>query len=308
MKVLITGATGFIGRHLVDVLLQQEMKVIAVSRNKESARSIFPPTVQCIDYDSNELRSAMRSCNAVINLAGDSISGGRWTNKKKASVLNSRLNTAQRLLGVLKSIDNPGLVFIQASAIGYYGHREELNLHEESAAGTGFLSEVVQKWEAHMPDVQQYTQRSVVLRIGVVLGKEGGMLGEMMKQSKRGAAGKAGNGKQWLSWIHMYDLVHAIYYLLIDEKATGVFNLVAPNPSRQEEFSSLLSKYTGRKFQLPLPAFLVKLVLGEMGRELILSGQHVSSSKLIRQGFMFKYNSLDIALEDLIKNNDILTS
>jgi hypothetical protein len=308
MKILITGATGFIGRHLVDVLLQQEMKVIAVSRDKESARSLFPPSVQCIDYDSSDLRSAMRSCDAVINLAGDSISGGRWTNKKKASVLNSRLNTAQRLLGVLKSIDNPGLVFIQASAIGYYGHREELNLHEESDPGAGFLSEVVQKWEAHMPEVQKYTQRSVVLRIGVVLGKEGGMLNEMLKQSKRGAAGKVGNGKQWLSWIHIYDLVHAIYYLLIDEKATGVFNLVAPNPSRQKEFSSLLSKYTGRKLQLPLPAFMVKLVLGEMGKELILSGQHVSSSKLVRQGFMFKYELLDKAMEKLIKDNDILTS
>jgi uncharacterized protein (TIGR01777 family) len=159
-----------------------------------------------------------------------------------------------------------------------------------------------------MPEVQKYTQRSVVLRIGVVLGKEGGMLNEMLKQSKRGAAGKVGNGKQWLSWIHIYDLVHAIYYLLIDEKATGVFNLVAPNPSRQKEFSSLLSKYTGRKLQLPLPAFMVKLVLGEMGKELILSGQHVSSSKLVRQGFMFKYELLDKAMEKLIKDNDGLTS
>jgi uncharacterized protein (TIGR01777 family) len=304
MKVLITGATGFIGKHLVDVLLKQETNVIAVSRDKEAARKELPDKVQCIDYDSNDLRSAMLSSDAVINLAGDSISGSRWTNKKKASVMNSRLNTAQRLLGVLKSIDNPDITFLQASAIGYYGHREELNLHEESEAGSGFLSEVVQKWEAHMSDVQQYAKRSVTLRIGVVLGKEGGMLKEMLKQSKRGAAGIAGNGLQWLSWIHIYDLVHAIYYLLINEKASGVYNLVAPHPARQKTFSSLLSKYTGRRLQLPLPAFLVKMVLGEMGRELILSGQHVSSSEIVRQGFMFKYETLEIALKDLIKNTE----
>ena len=303
MKVLITGATGFIGKHLVDVLLQQDIKVIAVSRNKKAAREELPAVVQCIDYDSNDLRSAMLSSDAVINLAGDSISGSRWTNKKKASVMNSRLNTAQRLLGVLKSIDKPDITFLQASAIGYYGHREELNLHEESAPGAGFLSEVVKKWESHMPDVQQYAKRSVTLRIGVVLGKEGGMLKEMIKQSKRGAAGIAGNGMQWLSWIHIYDLVHAIYYLLIHEKASGVYNLVAPNPARQKTFSSLLSKYTRRKLQLPLPAFLIKLILGEMGRELILSGQHVSSSELVRQGFMFKYQTLDLAMKDLIRNN-----
>lgn len=300
MQILITGATGFIGRHLITELLQQGIKVIVASRNKTSAMAMLPSDVHCIDYESNDLRSAIGSVDAVVNLAGDSISGSRWSGKKKASVLNSRLNIAQRLLAVIKTTDNRDLIFIQASAIGYYGHREELNLHEESEAGTGFLSEVVQKWEGHMPEIKKHVKRAVTVRIGVVMGTEGGMLKEMLRQSKRGAAGIAGSGQQWLSWIHIYDMIHAIIYLIINKHASGIYNVVAPKPVRQKEFAALLARHTGRKLQFPVPAFMIRLILGEMGQELILNGQHVSSSKLIRQGFLFKYESLDQAMDHLI--------
>lgn len=302
MQVFITGATGFIGNHLVSELLRQDVKVIAASRNEEKAIKSLPAGVRVTGYGSHELREALSSSDVVVNLAGESISGGRWSSKKKASVMNSRLHTAQRLLNAVKSLNKKDLIFIQASAIGYYGNSSEQNLQEGSEAGDGFLAEVCKKWEAHMPELEKYVKRAITVRIGVVLGKEGGMLPEMLKQSKRGTAGKAGNGKQWISWIHIYDLVHAIIYLINNEKATGVYNLVAPEPIRQKEFARLLARFTGRKLQLPAPAFLIRLVLGEMGKELVLSGQHVSAAKLLRNGFVFKFEKAAEAMKYLIKH------
>ncbi|MDT8393570.1 MAG: TIGR01777 family oxidoreductase [Bacteroidales bacterium] len=302
MQVFITGANGFIGNHLVSELLRQDVKVIAASRNEDKAGKALPAGVRVAGYGGQELREALSSSDVVVNLAGESISGGRWTNKKKASVMNSRLNTAQRLLHAVKSLNKKDLVFIQASAIGYYGNSSELNRSEGSEAGDGFLAEVCQKWEAHMPEMATCVKRAITLRFGVVLGKEGGMLPEMLKQSKRGTAGKAGNGKQWISWIHIYDLVHAIIYLINDDKAGGVYNLVAPEPIQQKEFSRLLARFTGRKIQLPAPAFLIRLVLGKMGKELVLSGQHVSAAKLLRKGFVFKFDKAADAMKYLIKH------
>lgn len=302
MQVFITGATGFIGNHLVSELLRQDVKVIAASRDKDKAIKALPAGVRVTGYGGQELREALSNSDVVVNLAGESISGGRWTSKKKTSIMNSRLHTAQRLLHTIKLINKKDLIFIQASAIGYYGNSSEPGRMEGSDPGDGFLAEVCKKWEAHMPELANYVKRAITVRIGVVLGKEGGMLPEMLKQSKRGTAGKAGNGKQWISWIHIYDLVHAIIYLINNDKAGGVYNLVAPEPIQQKEFSRLLARFTGRKIQLPAPAFLIKLVLGEMGKELVLSGQHVSSAKLLRNGFVFKFERAAEAMRYLINH------
>jgi len=301
MHILITGATGFIGRKLIHTLLQEDYNVTVVSRDPVSAAKVLPAKVKTISWDNMELVKALGSTNVLVNLAGEPIAGRRWTSRKKVSIMNSRLHAAQRLAGALRTAGNENVVYLQASAIGYYGHTDENVCIESTASGNGFLAEVCRKWESLVPEVEKYQKRVLTLRIGLVLGREGGFLPEVLKQTKRRTAGKMGNGQQWYSWIHIYDLIYAIIYLMNNENASGPFNLVAPEPIRQEDLFRSVSLLEKRSLQLPAPAFMLKALLGQMGRELILNGQKVSSSKLIRQGFIFKYTRADDALTDLLR-------
>ena len=300
MQVLVTGATGFIGRQLINTLVQHNYEVIAVSRNPQQALKILPAGVRVIPWDNKELRKAFSSVNVIINLAGESLTGRKWNTKKKVAIINSRLIAAQRLANALKNTENKSLLFIQASAVGFYGDRKDKICDEYDKQGNGFLAEVCQKWESYVPTLEEKLDRVLTLRIGVVLGKEGGFLPEVLKQSKRHVAGVIGNGMQWISWIHIYDLIYGIMFLMNDEKAKGIYNLVAPHPIQQKDMFKLISKLEKRKFQIPAPAFILKGLIGEMGKELILSGQKVSSSKLYRQGFIFKFAKAESALHDIL--------
>lgn len=300
MNVIIAGATGFIGRKLIEVLDESNNSIVAVSRNTEKAYKVLPANVHVIDYESQELKNSIEKSDVVINLAGDPIGSGKWTEKKKMSIMNSRIHTARRLTEAVKSSKNNNLTFIQASAIGYYGNVSEDVCYEETPKGSGFLADVCSRWEGHVPELNKYCKRVLTLRIGLVLGNSGGMLPELLKLSKRRIAGKLGRGDQWYSWIHIYDLVHAINYLINKQKASGVYNLVAPQAVRQGTFSSILARNCSRKMQISAPGFMIKLVMGEMGKELLLSGQRVSPSKLLREGFMFKFEELTNAMNDLI--------
>jgi len=171
--------------------------------------------------------------------------------------------------------------------------------------GDGFLADVCARWESYVPQFEALADRVITLRMGVVLGKDGGMVPELLRQSKRHMAGVLGSGDQWISWIHIYDLIYGMIYLMIDEKAKGIFNMVAPEAIRQKEFVSLLQKTSGTGYQLSAPAFIIRLLLGEFGKELLLSGQKVSAAKMIRQGFMFKYPGTEEALDDIFKPYEI---
>ncbi len=300
MKVLITGATGFIGKHLISVLLEQGCDIIAVSRNVMSAGEKLPEEVNVIDWENNSLRAALETTDVVINLAGESISSAPWNKKQKMVLMNSRMLAAQRLLQAMSTLKRKPALLIQASAIGFYGSRSSEDCSELCKAGKGFLAEVCSKWESHVPKFAEMLDRVVTIRIGIVLGKDGGMLPELLKQSKRHMAGVMGSGEQWISWIHIYDLVYAILYLMNDEKAGGIYNMVAPEPIRQRDFSQLLKDISGNKLQFPAPAFVVRLILGDFGRELLLGGQKVAAGKLIRQGFLFKYLTARQALEEIL--------
>ncbi len=301
MKVLITGATGFIGRNLITVLLGQGYEIVAVSRDIKKAAEKLPASVQHINWDNNTLRAALETVDVVINLAGEPISSRPWDKKKKTAITNSRLLAAQRLKQALGTIINKPALFIQASAIGYYGDRKNEDCSEMCKHGEGFLADVCTRWESYVPQFESLADRVITLRIGVVLGKDGGMVQELLKQSRKHMAGVLGSGDQWISWIHIYDLIYGMIYLMINEKAKGIFNLVAPGAIRQREFVSLLKKASGAGFQLSAPAFIIRLMLGQFGNELLLRGQKVSAAKMIRQGFLFKHPTAKQALDDIFK-------
>jgi uncharacterized protein (TIGR01777 family) len=297
MEILITGATGFIGKHLGTMLIHDGHAITVVTRDIAGARKTFPGAAAIIDWEHTALKAALDSTDAVINLAGEPIASGRWTSARKAAIMNSRILAAQRLTNAVAAVKQRPSLFIQASAIGYYGNRGDEECTEDTAPGEGFLADVCKKWEAGIPQMETLVERVVTIRIGVVLGRQGGMMHELLKQSKRCLAGIAGNGRQWISWIHIDDLVRAIACIMNDEKARGVFNLVAPAPVRQKEFVRLLKKATGRKLQLGAPGFVIRSVLGQMGRELLLSGQKVLPDRLQRQGYQYKFDDAGKAVD-----------
>jgi uncharacterized protein (TIGR01777 family) len=280
--------------------MEQGNDIIAVTRSVDEVRKMLPEAVRLIGWENNELRAALGETDVVINLAGETIASPPWNKKKKTAILNSRMLAAQRLHQAISTISNKPAVFIQASAIGFYGHQPEKECLEATPSGDGFLAEVCRKWELHVPEMEQLIPRTITVRIGVVLGKYGGAFPELLKQSKRHLAGKLGSGEQWMSWIHIYDLVYAILFLINDPGANGVYNMVAPKPVRQKEFASILKNTSGSGMQLAAPAFMLKLILGEFGKEVLLNGQKVSASKLVRQGFMFRFMELGPAFDDLL--------
>lgn len=296
MHILLTGATGFIGKALAELLYAHDHNLIVVSRDVEKAAKLLP-FAKSISWDPADLRQALSETDVVINLAGESIASGKWNKKKKTSIVNSRMLAAQRLVDAMQNLKKKPGLFMQASAIGIYGNRGEEVCTELSSHGSGFLADVCVKWESHMPALKEMIDRTLILRIGVVLGEGGGMLPELIKLNKKHLAGKLGNGRQWISWIHIYDLLHAILYLMDNDEANGPYNLTAPNASPQINFSRTLATKTGNKMQLPAPAFMIKLAMGEMGKELLLSGQKVLPGKLIKEGFVFKYNLVEEAIE-----------
>jgi uncharacterized protein len=299
MKVLITGATGFIGRRLMLDFLSRDYAVTAVSRSPEKSRGGLPASVHVVGWEPDALTRAVAAADIIVNLAGEPIAGGLWTKKRKAAIVNSRVLAAQRLADAIgKSGKRPGL-FIQASAIGYYGSRGDEVCTETTDQGEGFLAGVCKKWESHDPEIQARADRLLTLRIGLVLGREGGLLPVFAKQAKWHVAGKIGHGKQWMSWIHIADFSRAVMFLTDDVKADGVFNMVAPSPCRQAEFSRFLANALGRRLQLPAPAWAIRLLTGEMGRELVLGGQRVSAGKLLGQGFAFIHHEAGKAILEI---------
>lgn len=301
MKVIITGASGFIGRRLSELLLAGGHSIVAISRDSGRAQSAMPDSVKVIPWDNAAIREEIRDAGVVINLAGESIAGSRWTRKKRAAILNSRLIAAQKLKDIIVALRPEGITYVQASAIGYYGNAGEDICREEDGPGSGFLAHVCERWESYVPEISKAAERTLTLRIGVVLGRNGGFLDEMLRQSRRGLAGSIGSGKQWLSWIHIDDLVSAMAFLIQHPQARGVYNLVAPAPVRQRAFSQRLARSTGRWLQLPAPALAITALFGNMGRELILNGQNVSSEKLNNEGFAFSFHGVEEALTDLLQ-------
>lgn len=288
MKILIVGSSGLIGSELVPYLQRQGFEVGRLLRYKQDKHPYWS-----LEPISFHLQSFSHP-DVIINLAGENIASGRWTDKKKQLLIDSRLQTTKCLIEHFKK--NPPKLFINASAIGFYGERGEAVVDENSAAGGDFVSDLVKQWEASCAPIESQQTRLVKIRTGIVLSKKGGALAKMLPAFKLGLGGKIGTGKQYMSWIDINDLCHALLFIIQQQEISGPINLVAPNAATNMAFSEALSKQLSRPCLFPLPAFVVTALFGEMGKELLLASTHVKPQKLLDAGFQFEYKELKDSL------------
>jgi uncharacterized protein (TIGR01777 family) len=286
------GATGFLGRAFCASLEQSGVTVHRYSRSTRPGFVSWDPAVGKIDTDPLE------GADAVVNLAGEDIAGARWTNARKQVLRDSRVQSTQLLATTLGKLKKPPAVLVNASAVGYYGHRGEDAVFEQSAPGQGFLAELCQAWEAAAMPAMQRGIRVVIPRFGIVLSSHGGALARMLPAFKLGVAGRLGSGKQFMSWIALSDAVSMLRFLLSAE-VFGPVNAVAPEAVSNEEFTETLGRIVRRPTLLPVPVFALKAALGELS-QVLLEGANVRPRVLDEVGFRFDYPRLEDALEALV--------
>ncbi|MGY0692529.1 TIGR01777 family oxidoreductase [Virgibacillus sp. FSP13] len=288
MNVLLTGGTGFVGQHLTTVLMKQDHHVYILTRFPEKHTSSYT----FIGYNHNV--SNLPVIHAVINLAGESLFG-YWSKKKKQAIETSRLNTTQLLIDWMKQLFQKPSVFISGSAIGFYGTSEDMIFTEESTEpGDDFLAHVVMEWEKTASQAEDMGIRTVYTRFGVILG-EAGALPYMGLPVKLFAGGKISNGEQWVSWVHVEDVVQLILFCLQNERISGPINVTAPNPKRNKDFTKILAHVLKRPHWLPAPSPLMRIGIGEMS-QLITKGQYVLPKKAEANNFSFAYPDVEHAV------------
>jgi uncharacterized protein (TIGR01777 family) len=288
MKTLITGATGLVGSRLVERLSD------SVSLARDPARVSAGISYRW-DASTPPPSKAFDGVKAVVHLAGDPVSEGRWSPAKKESIRDSRIEGTRNLVSSLSGLQERPPVMICASAVGIYGDRGDEVLDETSSIGQGFLAEVCADWEAEAMSAERLGIRVVCLRIGVVLAKEGGALAKMATPFKLGIGGRLGNGRQWMSWIHIDDVVGLILHAIGQESLRGVVNAVASQPVTNAEFTRALARSFCRPALLPAPEAALRIMFGEMS-QIMLASQRVVPSKVLDSGFLFQYPTLPAAL------------
>jgi uncharacterized protein (TIGR01777 family) len=302
MKVLVFGGTGFIGKYLIPLLIEDGYEVILFSRNPSSYIKTYQHRVTAIKWDTTSTEDIIRHLHgnySIINLAGAGIGSRLWTQSYKNKILSSRLSVTKAITDAILLSPVKPIVFLQGSAIGYYGTQADLKLDENAPKGKGFLSDVVDAWEKSVMPVEKIQSRIVYLRNGIVLGNDGGILPLMLIPFKLYIGGHPGNGRQWISWIHIEDVTRVVIFLLKNENATGVFNLTSPAPVMMKNFTRLAGKVIKRPSWLHVPAFVFRLILREMADDLLLTSQKVYPVKLLDSGFRFKYPDLESAFKNL---------
>jgi uncharacterized protein len=294
-RALISGASGLIGTALVPSLKRVGFDVVRLVRGS-AVRS------DEIRWDSTRplLPDALSGFDAVIHLAGESVAG-RWSEAKKAAIRESRVQGTRNLAQGLAQTGHRPRLLITASAIGYYGDRGDEVLTEASSSGQGFLAEVCREWEAAALPAKNAGIRTAHMRTGVVLSSKGGALQKMLPPFRMGVGGRLGSGRQWMSWIHVQDLVATVLHILKDDSLEGPVNMVAPQPATNAEFTRTLGSVLSRPTVFPMPAFAVRGIFGQMGREVLLASQRVEPTRLTASGFIFQYPTLQPALESLLK-------
>jgi hypothetical protein len=299
MKILISGGTGLIGKALIKNLINTGDQVLVLTRSKDGRED--SDSKKYIEWDarsSEPLIPFLKDINAVINLAGDNIGNGNWTKAKKERIISSRVQAGNALSkAIIDSGDKPD-VFIQASAVGYYGSSLDETFDESSPNGKGFQADVAQKWENSSGVLDAVGIRRVIIRMGIVLDAKSGALPLMVLPFKLFAGGPLGSGRQYVSWIHLQDDVRAIDFVMRNPKLSGAVNLTAPTSYPNKDFGKVVGKVMRRPYWFPVPAFGLKLVLGEKS-ELVLDGQNVYPRKLLEHGFQFKYPDLESALRSI---------
>src|SRR5690606_12020552 len=301
MRIAITGGTGFVGKHLTDFLLSKRHEVFILTRN--AAKKSHHPNLQYIEWlgTNNAPENKLKEVDAIINLAGESLNSGRWTEIRKKRIVDSRLSATKEILRIIARLKKKPKVLLNASAIGIYGTSTTQTFTEfDTRHGNDFLAQTVVDWEMEASKATDLGVRTCFLRLGVVLGEKGGALSRMVLPYHFFIGGTIGSGKQWLSWIHIDDVINGIDFLLQNENISGPFNFTAPNPMQMMNFGKTTGKVLNRPHWLPVPDFALKLLLGEMSI-LVLEGQRVLPKKLERHGFTFTYDSLEKALSHILK-------
>lgn len=296
MKVAITGASGLVGTELTKQLTKNGHEVVAITRGSGGDGKIqWNPSEGQLDAASLE------GFDAVVHLAGENIAKGRWNVAKKQRILESRTKSTGLLSRTLAGLNEKPKVLVSASAIGFYGDQRPESVDESAGRGTGFLADVCDDWEKATKAAVDAEIRTVNLRIGVVLSKQGGALQAMLFPFKMGGGGIVGSGQQVWSWVSIHDVVGAIQHAIQDESIRGPVNATSPNASTNKEFTKALGHVLGRPTIIPMPAFLAKILLGEMAEALLLSSSRVLPKKLLDTGYQFQHEDLEATLRALLK-------
>jgi uncharacterized protein len=301
-RIVVTGGRGFIGKALCRQLVADGFEVVVLGRQRGEAA--HPHT--CGSFAAWDGKTAQgwashaEGALAIINLAGENIGSGVWTRAKRQAILQSRLDAGHAVVAAVEMAQKKPEVVVQASAIGYYGNRGDELLDESSSGGRGFLADVAQQWERSTQAVGACGVRHVVVRMAVVLGHGGGVMARVTPTFRFFMGGHFGDGQQWFSWVHIRDAVDALRFLVRKAEVRGVFNVTAPHPVLSREFYHLLGKVMRRPSFLSVPGFPLRLVLGEMAQELILSSQRVTPRHLHETGYEFHYPQVETALREIL--------
>jgi uncharacterized protein (TIGR01777 family) len=303
MKAVLAGGSGFVGGALIDALLGRGDTVVLLTRDPADAHRRWDAKVDARLWngrDPGPWVMAVDGADAVINLAGESVAGGRWTPERKLALIKSRVDSTRAVIGAIEAAKERPLVLVNASAVGYYGIRPQGESPEEAPRGTDFLAALCGQWERDAREADKLGTRTVMTRFGVVLGAKGGALAKMLTPFKLGLGGPLGDGRQPFPWVHLDDAVGAILFAVDDAKLTGPVNVTAPEAATNAGFTKALGRALRRPAFLPAPAFAVRLALGEMS-SLLLGGQNAPPRKLLERGYEFRRPSLDGALASLLK-------
>ena len=299
MRIAISGGTGFIGKYLSTFFIQKGYTVYILTRKKTTETS--SPNLQYVQWTPDLHTFPLSSIVVVINLAGESINS-TWTKKQKEAILNRRIQTAKGLIKQLQTLTAKPHTFINASAIGYYGTSEtETFTEQHEAPGNDFLANTVYLWEQEASKARSLGIRTIYTRLGVVLGADGGALPKMLIPYQFYIGGTVGSGNQWLSWVHIDDVVRMIDFIIHKEEIDGPFNITAPQPIRMKEFGETIATVIGKPHWLPVPSFILQALLGEMSI-LVLEGQHVLPIKAIEYGYQYTFPTVNHALQNILSH------
>jgi uncharacterized protein (TIGR01777 family) len=306
MRVFLTGGTGLIGKRLVRQFLGRGDQVTVLTRRYAAARQMLGPDCGLAEGDPTQpgdWADAVGDCDAVIHLAGENVFGRRWNAAFKQLLVDSRVKSTQNVVEALRRRPRRGdgqpKVLVNASAIGYYGPRGDEELGEDAPPGHDFLAELCQQWEAAARAAESSGVRCAIVRVGVVLDKEGGALAKLLPPFKMFAGGPVGSGRQWMSWVHHEDMVGLLLLALDHAEARGPLNGTAPNPVTNRDFSKSLGRALQRPAFLPTPGFALRLGLGEVA-DVVLTGQRVLPRRALALGYAFRYPTIDAALAQIL--------
>jgi uncharacterized protein len=294
MKIVVSGASGLIGSALVPALVSDGHEVVRLGRGPSGSDVRWNPDEGSLD------RHALGGAGAIIHLAGESIAGLRWTRAKKARILDSRVRGTALLARAAGALAEKPRVFVAASAVGFYGNRADVVVDEQEGPGQGFLADVCRRWEQATLPAADAGIRVVNTRLGVVLSRRGGALSTMLPVFRLGLGGTLGGGRQYMSWIALDDVVGAMRHLLRADGVAGPVNVVAPAPVTNREFTETLRRVLRRPAVLPAPAFALRLLLGEMADEMLLSSTRARPERLTASGYRFQYPALEAALRHVL--------